>query len=212
MVDELLLAARLQPGLLTLDLDVVDLAGLLRRGRGLFGPPAPTTTGSSTSARDLPAVVADPTRLRQVFHNLLANAAKYAPRGTTVRVAARVDGAEAVVTVRDEGPGIAPADRGRIFERFVRATDRAEGTGLGLYMSRAIVSAHGGRIDVEARPAGQHVHRPPAARPGPTPAPAGRFERAVSASPLAGRLVLVVDDEERIVRFVRLHFERKGAR
>jgi signal transduction histidine kinase len=85
-----------------------------------------------------------------VFHNLLSNAAKYAPPGTTVRAAARGEGGDVVVTVRDEGPGIAPSDQARIFERFVRATDRADGTGLGLYMSRVIVSAHGGRIDVDS--------------------------------------------------------------
>jgi PAS domain S-box-containing protein len=150
MVEELLLAARLQSGALSLDIDVVALGGMLVRIVDGFRRAEPDHEWRLDVARDVPPVMGDPLRLRQVFHNLLTNAAKYSPGGSPVHVTVREDAGAVVVTVRDAGIGIAPGDRARIFERFVRATRHAEGTGLGLYMSRAIVEAHGGRIEVDS--------------------------------------------------------------
>ena len=95
-------------------------------------------------------VDADPTRLRQIVHNLVANAVRHTPEGTRVRVrVARVDG-EATVTITDRGPGIAAPDLERIFERFYRvdeARGRAGGgAGLGLAIVRRMVELHGGRV------------------------------------------------------------------
>ncbi len=105
-----------------------------------------------------PLVEWDRARIRQVLANLLTNAAKYSPEGTTIEVglSKRRDGEHDVVEywVRDQGAGIAPEDQGHIFERFSRtraagASDVA-GTGLGLYIAKAIVEAHGGQITVES--------------------------------------------------------------
>jgi signal transduction histidine kinase len=102
-------------------------------------------------------VVADWGRLGQVLDNLLTNADRYAPPGTPIRVEA-VPGKRSMVVMRvmDSGPGVAPEQRERIFERFVRsdegaggATDAAGGTGLGLAIVRGIVEAHAGRVWVE---------------------------------------------------------------
>lgn len=90
----------------------------------------------------------DRRRVQEVLANLLHNAAKYAPDGTRVQVRLRRSRGEAVVAVSDEGPGVALADRARIFEPYVRVGDaaRVRGSGIGLYASRRVVEAHGGRI------------------------------------------------------------------
>jgi len=87
-----------------------------------------------------------------VLDNLLSNADKYA-QGAEVTVSARVEGAAVVVRVRDLGPGIPPQHQSRLFERFFRvpgAKSMIRGTGLGLYICRKIVEAHGGEILVES--------------------------------------------------------------
>ncbi len=93
----------------------------------------------------------DRRRVQEVLANLLHNAAKYAPDSTRVTVRLRRQRANAVVSVADEGPGLSLADRGRVFEPYVRAgdTSRAPGSGIGLYASRRIVEAHGGRIWID---------------------------------------------------------------
>jgi len=86
--------------------------------------------------------------------NLLSNALKYAPEGTPYQVLAWADDTEVRIAVRDHGPGIAPKDRQRIFEPFVRADDRlsqaTEGSGIGLSLVRHVARAHGGRAWVES--------------------------------------------------------------
>ncbi len=97
-------------------------------------------------------VQADPTRLAQVFDNLLSNAIKYAPGAQVTITLVKKDQA-AHVSVRDNGPGIAPEHMKSLFERFFRAPTKnttVRGTGLGLYICRRIVQAHGGEISVES--------------------------------------------------------------
>jgi two-component system phosphate regulon sensor histidine kinase PhoR len=103
---------------------------------------------------DLPPISADPDRLERVLLNLLSNALKYSTPGTEVRITARaVDGAVAI-SVSDHGPGISPDDLPHLFERFyrVKATQRKEGVGLGLFIAKTLVEAHGGHISVESEP------------------------------------------------------------
>lgn len=95
---------------------------------------------------------ADPHRIRQVLGNILANAVRYSPPGGKVEVVLRREGDNAVISVRDQGPGIPPEDLPYIFERFYKV-DRSrneEGSGLGLAIAKAIVEAHGGRIWAES--------------------------------------------------------------
>jgi len=96
-------------------------------------------------------VLADTFQLQRALKNLLHNAVKYGPEQGEISVTASVDGDEAIIAVRDEGPGIAREDLPRIFERFYQA-DRARrsGTGLGLAIVRHIVLAHGGRVWAES--------------------------------------------------------------
>ncbi len=100
---------------------------------------------------ELPTVLCDYDRVLQVLSNLIANATKATPKGGTISVRVERDGAQAIFTVRDDGPGIAPQDLPHLFERFWRAKDAGyKGTGLGLGISRGLVEAHGGRIWVES--------------------------------------------------------------
>ena len=103
-------------------------------------------------------VLVDPLLIEQVLMNLLDNAAKYAPEGSRITVTARTTGAQMEVAVADEGPGIPPDARARIFDMFYRAAEgdgQRAGTGLGLAIARGIVEAHGGTIRAEpARPDG----------------------------------------------------------
>lgn len=100
----------------------------------------------------LPQVLADPTRISQVFVNLIHNAIKFTPPGGSIHLTAWQEGNEVVFLVRDNGVGIARKNLKRIFERFYKA-DRARsggGTGLGLSICKHIIDAHGGRIWAES--------------------------------------------------------------
>jgi len=107
-------------------------------------------------ARDLPLVEFDATLIERVLYNLIENACKYTPPGSTITVAAEVAGGNLVVSVSDDGPGIPGGQEEAIFEKFTRGTRESTtpGVGLGLAISRAIVEAHGGRISARNNPAG----------------------------------------------------------
>jgi two-component system sensor histidine kinase KdpD len=105
-------------------------------------------------AHDLPLVRLDPVLFEQVLFNLLDNAAKYAPAGSTVDIVARMDGDRVRIEIRDEGDGIAAADLERIFDKFYRARagdSQRAGTGLGLPICRGFVEAMGGTITAANR-------------------------------------------------------------
>lgn len=106
----------------------------------------------------MPPVAADRDRLQQVVLNLIDNALKFSPPGGTVSVSLARREREAVVCVRDQGPGIPPAERQRVFEPYARGSARPTAgepsTGLGLAICRSLVEAHGGRIWVEHAPDG----------------------------------------------------------
>ena len=99
-------------------------------------------------------IEADERMLKQVLFNLLSNALKFTPKGGHVGVSAYAIGDSVVVSVRDDGVGIAPADQARIFEEFqqVGTAHLQEGTGLGLAISRRFIALHGGSLSVESEP------------------------------------------------------------
>jgi two-component system, OmpR family, sensor kinase len=101
-------------------------------------------------------VPGDSARLHQVLANLLANVRSHTPDGTTATTRLRVEGGWAVLQVSDDGPGIPETLRPHVFERFARGDSsrsrRAGSTGLGLAIVHAVVSAHGGRVEVAGEP------------------------------------------------------------
>lgn len=104
-----------------------------------------------------PAILADDLRLTQVIENLLSNAMKYSPHGTVIRMDGSVKDGYFVVMVTDQGTGLTAQQRAQIFDKFYRvdsSNQAPSGTGLGLYISRAIVDAHGGSLEVESVPDG----------------------------------------------------------
>ncbi len=105
---------------------------------------------------DFPVVQGDAKKLRQVLDNLIINAIKYSPEGGTITVGGRYNAEQVTMFVRDEGEGIPETEVERIFERFYRVdgrlTNRTKGTGLGLYLVKAIVEAHDGTIHVKSQP------------------------------------------------------------
>ncbi|MBK8135344.1 MAG: PAS domain S-box protein [Chloroflexi bacterium] len=105
--------------------------------------------------RGFPTIKGDEARLRQLLDNLVGNAIKYSPNGGSIEVAGTFDANWVFMTVRDEGIGIAQVDADRVFDRFYRAEGAlrksTQGTGLGLYLAKAIVDAHHGLIDVESK-------------------------------------------------------------
>ena len=154
LVDDLLLLARLdqQRGLEAKPVDMVELVREAVTDFAAVEPERPITQDLDTEA----IVRGDPIRLRQILDNLLANARIHTPAGTPVHVTVKRNSDQVTVTVADEGPGIAPADQARVFERFWRA-DPARvrsrgGTGLGLAIVASLVHAHGGRVDVISQP------------------------------------------------------------
>jgi PAS domain S-box-containing protein len=104
---------------------------------------------------DFPPIHADYERVRMVLTNLVSNAVKYSPAGGIIRIGGRTEESFALVYVSDQGIGIPAEEHERIFQRFYRVDNRlrreTQGTGLGLYLTRAIVEAHGGRIWVESQ-------------------------------------------------------------
>jgi two-component system sensor histidine kinase KdpD len=110
--------------------------------------------------RDLPLVALDPALIEQVLVNLLENATKYTPAGSPIDVSVHSNDDEVTVEVADRGPGVAPENAERVFDKFYRVREgEGGGVGLGLTICRGIVSAHGGRIWVEPRPGGGAVFR-----------------------------------------------------
>lgn len=103
---------------------------------------------------DLPAVQADPDSLDRILINLITNSLKYAPGRSSVLLRADAKPGEVIISVADKGVGIAPEELPRVFDRFYRAQGHKQnpGLGLGLYITRLLVEAHGGRIAVESSP------------------------------------------------------------
>jgi signal transduction histidine kinase len=151
LIENLLDASRLQAGGLPIKRSDVSLPTLAARLAERFQ----NQTSQHKILVDFPAgypvVLADETRIEQVLSNLVSNAMKYAPEGE-IRISGQVRADVVIVCVSDQGPGIAPDDIPHVFDRFYRAPDMArhtKGAGLGLFLARAIIEAHGGRIWVD---------------------------------------------------------------
>jgi signal transduction histidine kinase len=155
LIDELLDVSRIVAGRAPLDLQDVDL-GVNVRGAVETVMPLAETKGVRVDVGDLPEVLVagDPLRLEQVFVNLLGNAVKFTPAGGTVTIDVTRSERSVDVRVKDTGRGIDAGFLPHVFERFRQADGTATrtvgGLGLGLFLARRLVDAHGGHIRVES--------------------------------------------------------------
>jgi len=156
LIDDLLDASRLQAGALPLEMDQVALDALAERVARLFRTQTKAHEFIVRFSPDFPAVIGDIGRLGQVLNNLVSNAIKYSPDGGAIEINGRALPNEVIVTVSDTGIGIPLEEQARVFERFFRGVrernQSTPGAGLGLYLAKAIVEAHDGRIWVESQP------------------------------------------------------------
>jgi signal transduction histidine kinase len=151
LIENLLDASRLQAGGLSLKRSDILLSDVAKRIAERFQTQTDKHTILVDFPENFPVILADEIRIEQVFSNLISNAIKYSPQGE-IRIRGQVRRENIIVCVTDQGPGIATNDIPFIFDRFYRAPDAArqtKGAGLGLYLTRAIIEAHNGRIWVD---------------------------------------------------------------
>ena len=203
LVDDLLDVSRITQGKLTLRREPIEIARVVHAAIETVSPLLETRRhhlDASVPERGL-CVDGDPTRLAQIAGNLLTNAAKFTPPGGHIRVQATREGSMVVVSVEDDGVGIAPDMLPKIFESFVQLRAAGEvasgGLGLGLVIARNLASMHGGTLTATSEGPGKGsqftLHLPwlrpddrqVAPAPGPAADPAGARQR-----------VLIVDDNE----------------
>ncbi|MEX2660087.1 MAG: EAL domain-containing protein [Acidimicrobiales bacterium] len=155
-------------GELTIDPEDLDVADLVRTLVDDLSPQlSPQAIDVSAPA---PAVATvDPVRLRQAVTNLLVNAAKYGPQDEEIEVSVTAERGSVAISVRDHGPGVPEDRRHELFRRFSRLGSRTKGMGMGLYLARSIVEAHGGLVRHDHAPGGGAVFciQLPAASQGP---------------------------------------------
>jgi CheY-like chemotaxis protein/two-component sensor histidine kinase len=220
LVDDLMEVSRITLGQITLQTEQVDLRDVL--SGALEGAlPLVEASGHQIDVTLPPVhvpVQGDPTRLSQVFQNLLNNACKYTPRGGKIDLRLEVDGGEAFVVVRDNGVGVPHEMQSRIFELFTRShpTDeiKASGLGIGLALSRQLTELHGGRIEVRSDGPGTgaefHV-RLPIYEPARLAAPDTiQGPTATATSGRGGCTILVVDDNRDAAESLSMYLQMAG--
>ncbi|MEK7862821.1 MAG: HAMP domain-containing sensor histidine kinase, partial [Chloroflexota bacterium] len=156
LINDILDLSKVEAGKMELDPTTFSLPALVDATIGMVRERASRRGIRLTTAlEEAPPVVADERKVKQVLLNLLTNAIKFTPEGGEVHVAVARTPAAVQVSVRDTGVGIASSDQARIFEEFAQTKhgrQAAEGTGLGLTLTKRIVELHGGRIWVESTP------------------------------------------------------------
>jgi two-component system sensor histidine kinase KdpD len=161
LVHNLLDMTRLQSGALTVHREWHSVEEIVGAALGRIGSRLRKRPVTTRLPSDLPLVPIDGVLIEQVLINLLDNAIKYTPAGTPIEIGAGVDDGQLRLEVADRGPGLAPGEEIRVFDKFHRGqpAGREGGVGLGLAICRGIVEAHGGQITAENRPAGGALFR-----------------------------------------------------
>ena len=202
LISELLDAARIDAGVLSVSPEPSDAVVLVDRAVSLFQSGGGRSSVHIDLPSELPRVLADRRRVEQVLTNLLTNAARHSSESSTIRVSAAMEGVHVAISVADDGVGVSPERLPYLFRRFFRAEGDEQdgvGTGLGLAVCKGIVEAHGGRIRGESDGTGR----------GATftfTLPAAEEVVSVPDREQGGRQgvrVLAVDDDDQALRFVR---------
>lgn len=152
LIENMLDASRLQAGGLSINKSDVFLPGLVNRMVRRFQTQSSQHEFIINFPDDFPVILADESRLEHVISNLISNALKYSSKGE-IRISGQIRPDVVVICVSDQGPGIAVEDIPHVFDRFYRAPEmisNKRGAGLGLFLTRSIVEAHGGQIWVDS--------------------------------------------------------------
>ncbi len=156
LVEDLLFVSKIEAGAMRVEVEEVDLPALLEATVESLGPGERSRITIVSPAPDGP-VRTDPDRVEQILRNLIGNALKFSEPSSPARVEASVRDGQIGISVIDRGVGIRPEERAHIFDRFHQASDvltrEAQGAGLGLYITKRLVEALGGSIEVESTPA-----------------------------------------------------------
>lgn len=206
LIGDLLDAGRIEAGTLPVAPEPSVVTVLVDRARTAFLSGGGGHSVLIDVPSDLPRVLADPRRIVQVLNNLLANAARHSPGTTAIRITAQREDVHVAVSVSDTGQGIAPERLGQLFRKYA-GDETSSGGGLGLWICKGLVEAHGGRIRAESPGLGQGTRVtftvPVAERDG-GPAEADVTVRCSGAPPRRGAgPVLVVDDDPEMLRYMR---------
>jgi len=165
---------------------------------------------------DLPEIRVDSARVEEVIINLLENALRYSPVDQPITIEARVQQPMLEISVTDHGPGVPKEKQGGLFDKYTQADGESEGSGLGLYISRKIVEAHGGRIWIESPPKGMKkgarfaLTLPIMPREVKQKIVTREIESVVEDHQENGLRVLVVEDEPDFQALLRTILEREG--
>jgi two-component system CheB/CheR fusion protein len=217
LLDDLLDVSRVSQGKIQLRMEPLELGAVLLQAVDVSRPMIVEKRQelSLTLAQGPLSLDADPTRLVQVFANLLNNAAKYTDHGGHIALTVKVEGGEAVVRVRDDGMGMTPELLAGAFDLFVQETrslDRAQGgLGIGLTMVRTLVKMHGGSVRAFSEGPGrgsEFMVRLPLSQG--AEVPADRDASSVDTAPPRRLRVLVVDDNEDAARSIGYLLEMTG--
>ena len=217
LINDLLDLSKIEAGRLELEKEGLDLQHAI--GASISGiRPLADRKGLTIETAVEPSLVieADPGRLRQILYNLLSNAIKYTPDGGRIRIeATRVD-SHVRLTVEDTGIGIAPADHVRVFEEFRQVGDKAQhasGTGLGLALTKRLVEAHGGHIElVSELGKGSRFTAVLPVGGAAASAPRSDIRRLTAPGSPEAREVLVIEDEPSSARLLQTYLAGAGYR
>ena len=218
LINDVLDLSKVEAGRMDLSLEVLELGSAVIESVAGLRPLADRKSISITTSIEPTMIEVDRGRLRQIVYNLLSNAIKYTPEGGRITIGASTIDGEVALSVTDTGVGIGPADRAIVFEEFTQVGDpaaRQPGTGLGLALTRRLIEAHGGRIEVESTVGSGStftVYLP--ANRGAAAALAGDTDRVSSLRdvPAGGVDVLVIEDDPGAVRLLRTYLENDGYR
>lgn len=159
LITDLLDISRIQAGRVAMSMSDVDLPDVAETLAERSRPRSTIHRFETDFPPDFPEIRGDREKLRQALGNLVDNAIKYSPAGGTITIGGTVERNSVVLFVRDEGVGIPEDEHARVFDRFHRVDTRlsrsTQGVGLGLYICRVIVEAHGGQIWVESNGSGR---------------------------------------------------------
>ncbi len=207
LIGDLLDAGRIETGTLSVAPEPSEVADLLDWARTTFLSGGGRHRVVIDLPPDLPQVLADRERIVQVLNNLLANAARYSPESSPIRVEAAREGVHVAIAVSDEGHGLTPERLAKLFRKYARDEERSAGGGLGLAICKGLVEAHGGRIRAESGGPGQGARftftLPAADDTGGAAASAERSRAALHSDDGERTRILVVDDDPETLRFVR---------